>query len=221
MPLLSDSISLVVMILALLIAIIGHEIMHGFVALKFGDSTAYEGGRLSLNPLVHIDPLGSVIIPALLFLTNAPFLFGWAKPVPVRMDHVLYQGGYFGAFAVSAAGVAYNFLLALCASIFIFLLKSNFTLLESSFFLVVLFYFLMQLLVYNIILGIFNCLPIPPLDGSNMLSYLGLMMKIDAFAKLFERIPPVFGMIAVLVFLSTPLSSVLTIPVQSLIQWLL
>ena len=86
------------MVVALLIAIIGHEIMHGYVAYRYGDSTAKDSGRLSLNPIVHIDLIGSILVPATLFLANAPFLFGWAKPVPVRMDRVIYNGGYFAAF---------------------------------------------------------------------------------------------------------------------------
>ena len=186
------------MIAALLLAIIGHEIMHGYVAYKYGDNTAKIAGRLSLNPIVHIDLVGSILIPAVLFLSNAPFLFGWAKPVPVRMDRVIYQGGYFAALLVSLAGILYNLALALLAT-----------------------FFFLQLIIYNIILAIFNLLPIPPLDGSNALAYLGLIFKSDFFSRIFNKIHPIVGMIVLILILSTPLSAVISAPVNLILQWLL
>lgn len=209
-----------IMVAALLFAIIGHEIMHGYVALKFGDTTAKDAGRLSLNPLMHIDLVGSIILPAALFIFNAPFLFGWAKPVPVRIDRVVYQGGYWGAFSVSMAGVTYNFALACIASIFIFLLNDGiFNGLNNS--AILLLYFCLQLLIYNVILAVFNLIPIPPLDGANALAYLGLIFKNATIARIFERIPPMAGMLVLIIILSTPLAQIIFVPVQFIINLLL
>ena len=103
-------------IIALMIAIIGHEIMHGYIAYRYGDTTAKNAGRLNINPLVHIDLVGSILVPLVLFLGHAPFLFGWAKPVPVNMMTVLQRGGYGAAIAVSLAGIIYNLFCACIVS---------------------------------------------------------------------------------------------------------
>lgn len=92
--------------------------MHGYVAYRYGDNTAKHEGRLSINPISHIDPIGTVLVPALLFISGSPFLFGWAKPVPVNMWTVLRNGGYNAAIAVSLAGIAYNLTVAVIASLF-------------------------------------------------------------------------------------------------------
>ena len=111
-----DILEIIAIVLALLIAIIGHEIMHGYVAYRYGDMTAKYEGRLSINPLVHIDPVGTLIVPAVLYFSSAPFMFGWAKPVPIFIPTVLRNGGNKAAIAVSLAGIGYNFVLAaLCA----------------------------------------------------------------------------------------------------------
>jgi len=113
---LTDILQISAMVLALAVAIIGHEIMHGLTAYKYGDPTAKMQGRLSINPIVHVDIVGTIIVPALLYFSNAPFLFGWAKPVPVNMRVVINNGGYNGAIAVSLAGIVYNFFVA-CISL--------------------------------------------------------------------------------------------------------
>lgn len=150
----------VVIIIALILSIVIHEVAHGYAANWLGDPTARLQGRLSGNPLVHIDPLGSVIIPALLFFGNAGILFGWAKPVPYNPYNLKNQK--WGEAMVAAAGPAVNILLALVFSLFIRLAPTLG--LPSSF---------MEIAVYivyiNVLLALFNMLPIPPLDGSKIL----------------------------------------------------
>ena len=108
-----DILEALAIILALVLAIIGHEIMHGYVAYRYGDTTAKNAGRLSINPLVHVDLIGTILLPALLYFSDASFMFGWAKPVPIYTPTVIRNGGYNAAIHVSLAGIAYNFALAL------------------------------------------------------------------------------------------------------------
>jgi len=113
----SEIIKILLTVVILILAIVGHEIMHGLVAYKYGDNTAKDAGRLSINPIVHIDPIGTIVVPALLYISSAGFLFGWAKPVPVNIRTVIARGGYVGAMAVALAGIFYNLVLALIFSI--------------------------------------------------------------------------------------------------------
>ncbi|MBD3807511.1 MAG: site-2 protease family protein, partial [Epsilonproteobacteria bacterium] len=98
-------------IIAFIIAIVGHEVMHGYTAYKLGDPTAKILGRLSINPLKHIDPIGSLIVPGIQLLTLGHVFFGWAKPVPINMHTIMKNGGENGAIKVSLAGVTFNFTL--------------------------------------------------------------------------------------------------------------
>ncbi len=198
-------------VLALMIAIIGHEIMHGLVAYKYGDNTAKNAGRLSINPIVHIDPVGTIILPALLFFSGAPFMFGWAKPVPVNMRTVLQNGGYNGAIAVSLAGITYNFFLAILAS-FIFPYFN----IQGSF----VGYLLYMLVVYNVVLGVFNLYPIPPLDGAHAIEFFSRKIGIDMVADFFNKIER-YGMIILIIFIATPLSNIFFYPAIYIIDILL
>lgn len=138
---------------ALIIAIVGHEIGHGYVSYLLGDETAKRDGRLSLNPLDHIDPIG------LLFMIV--FRFGWAKAVPINPSY--YKNRKKGTILVSLAGVTVNFIFALIGAIFfVWTSKHNFVI--SNFFL--------HFLWYNAMLGVFNLVPLPPLDGSKVLASL-------------------------------------------------
>lgn len=195
-PALYESLSLIV---ALLVAIIGHEIMHGYVAYRYGDTTAQEAGRLTINPLVHIDPIGSILLPAILYFSGSPFLFGWAKPVPVDSYVVLRNGGYNAGIAVSLAGIAYNFSLALLASI-LFGLNALGGMAGE-----VVALFLFQLMIYNVLLGVFNLFPIPPLDGSRALGYACLKYRFSAIPRLFDRLEPYAMIILVVLLVATPL----------------
>lgn len=203
-----DIVKVVASVIALAIAIIGHEIMHGYAAYRYGDTTAKDAGRLSLNPVVHIDPIGTIALPLILFVTGAPFLFGWAKPVPIDAYRVLRNGGYFGMFNVSMAGIFFNVFMAVAASALLGLTDSLWV---NA--------ILLQLVVYNVILAMFNLLPIPPLDGSKALSYLGVMFGVSKIAEFFYKIER-WGMVILVVFLLSPLSGFFFNWAREIILWL-
>lgn len=205
------------MVLALMIAIIGHEIMHGYVAYRYGDDTAKYQGRLSINPLVHVDIVGTIIVPALLFFSQAPFMFGWAKPVPIFMPTVIQNGGYKAAIHVSLAGIAYNFFLAIVCAIILSFFKDLHevnTLIEYF-----LIYFLIQSIIYNVVLGMFNLYPIPPLDGSHALTYLGLIMGWHSLVRLYDAMER-YGMVILILIIATPLSHYIFLPIRYVITFL-
>lgn len=169
-------------IVLLLFSVILHEVAHGFAALKFGDTTAQRAGRLTLNPIPHIDPFGTILLPLLLFISNSPILVGWAKPVPI--NPLNFSNIKKGELIVSLAGVGANYSLAILGAIFIHILS--------------LFYaqqFIMDLLGYlikiNLVLTVFNLLPIPPLDGSKVIvSQLSLtsareFLKLEKYSLIF------------------------------------
>lgn len=144
---------------ALVVAIILHEISHGVVALWFGDDTAKRAGRITLNPIPHVDPFGSVILPALGALSGIPVI-AWAKPVPV--NPALVRNRRRNMLWVSLAGPATNFTLAFLAAVVARVLF------DSSDVLAVIDYLYVFAFV-NLFLGIFNFLPIPPLDGASLI----------------------------------------------------
>ncbi len=203
----ADIIKLGAMILALTVAIVGHEIMHGWVAYKYGDTTAKSLGRLSINPLIHVDPVGTILVPAVLYFSGAPFIFGWAKPVPINMHTVLRNGGTKAAVAVSLAGITYNFALAALCAVFLPALMH-----PGSAFEAFLALFVYQAFLINILLGVFNLWPIPPLDGAQAVRYLAEGWNMRSFVALYDKIYP-YGMILLMVILFTPLSSLLFAPV--------
>lgn len=149
--LIQQPVAFFILVIPLLYSVIAHEVAHGWVAYLFGDKTAKYAGRLSLNPLVHLDPMGTLA----LFLVG----FGWARPVPV--NYALLRNFRAGLICVALAGCATNILIATIA---LFLLQS-YGMTANSFFTSV----LLVIAKINIILGAFNLIPIPPLDGSKVL----------------------------------------------------
>lgn len=211
----ADILKISATIAALIVAIVGHEIMHGWVAFKYGDTTAKDQGRLSINPIIHIDPVGTILVPAILFFTGAPFLFGWAKPVPVNMHTVLKNGGPNAAVAVSLAGITYNFAVAAICAVAFPLLTHPESLMGAFF-----TYFVFQSIVLNVLLGVFNLWPIPPLDGANAVRYLAESWNLKGVVAFYDKIYP-YGMIIVILVLMTPLSVLLFQPVSWIVKLLL
>jgi len=153
-------------IIILLFSVILHEVMHGFAALKFGDRTAELAGRLTLNPLPHVDPIGTILVPAILILPGllfgggTGFIIGWAKPVPV--NPLNFSDIRKGELFVSLAGVGANFALAIIGAI----LFHTFSNIYPN---ILLLHLLRFTVTINLLLGVFNMLPLPPLDGSKVL----------------------------------------------------
>jgi Zn-dependent protease len=151
-----------IFLMVLIPSVILHEIAHGLVASGFGDDTAKRAGRLSLNPAVHVDPFGTLLLPAMLALSGAPFLFGYAKPVPVRVDRL--RNPRVHSLVVSLAGPATNFLLAAACLVVYVAARPP---VDSTF-----WWVLALGTIGNIGLGVFNLLPMPPLDGSAVIEFL-------------------------------------------------
>lgn len=156
-----------------ILSIIFHEVAHGYVANALGDPTARLSGRLTLNPIPHIDPVGSILVPGILALSGTPFLIGWAKPVPYNPYNLRH--GKWGEALVSFAGPGTNILIALFFALLVrFGVAENPLLLELS-----------ALVIFaNLGLAIINLIPIPPLDGSKILRALLPFQAATAYARL-------------------------------------
>jgi Zn-dependent protease len=191
---------LILKITALLAAVTVHEVAHGFAAYRLGDNTAKLAGRLTLNPIKHLDLFGSCILPLILAVSGSPFLFGYAKPVPVDFNKI----GYFkkNIILVASAGVAANIFLAVSAGIVFQIMSQIKPLWYNLLILGPVLFDLYNLLAYTVIinsvLAIFNLIPIPPLDGSRILSAL-LPNEMKIYFDKIER----FGMLILLLLLMT------------------
>jgi len=194
-----DATNAIFYIVILIMSVVIHEVSHGFMAEHFGDDTARNAGRLTLNPFKHLDLFGSILLPAVLVLTNAGFLFGWAKPVPYNPNNL--SNKKWGTIAVASAGVLANFFIAIIFGIII-RVSSGLALPTS-------FYFITSaIVIVNLALGIFNLVPIPPLDGSKIL-FSFLPESAFAFILNYERYSLIL-LLVFIVFFSEYLSPILT-----------
>ncbi len=191
----------------LLISVSVHEFFHGWVAYKLGDNTAKYSGRLTLNPLAHIDPIGTILLPlTLIIATGGRFVFGAAKPVPVNFNNL--RNPKRDIIWVGAAGPVSNLLLAVILS-FIWKTVMPFTPIINFIF--------WTMISINVILGVFNLVPIPPLDGSRIL--MGLLP--DKLAYKYAQIEP-YGFFIVMALILLGLFNVIIEPLISIIlNWLL
>jgi Zn-dependent protease len=202
-----------------LVAIIFHEVAHGWVANRLGDPTAARMGRLTLNPIAHIDPIGTILLPALLIIANAPFLFGYAKPVPVNFYNL--NNPKRDMIWVALAGPVTNLLLALgcivALRIGLPILRGGFHDASSS---------LMEFLVpialmadygvrINVVLAVFNAIPLPPLDGGRVA--VGLLP--EPYSSMLARVEPYGFLILVVLLMTRALDHIIGPAIQFLINF--
>lgn len=177
---------LIIVLAVILISMILHELMHGVVAYVLGDNTAKDEGRLSLNPLKHLDPVFSIVVPLLMYISGGP-IFGGAKPVPVNSRNL--KGGAWGMALVAIAGPLTNFLLAIISFLighFTGVIYHNMGILTAV---------ISQMVLVNLGFFVFNILPIPPLDGSRVLYAIAP----DGAREVMERIEKTAGIWLILI----------------------
>jgi Zn-dependent protease len=200
-----DILVLIIGIIGFALAIIIHEVAHGLVAEKLGDPTARLMGRLTLNPIPHIDLVGSIILPLALIMFRSPFVFGWAKPVPVDPYNLLHPKKDMAL--ISLAGPLTNIGFAIILSIFLRFLLAIFP--DFAFF--TMFYYLIQ---FNVVLAVFNLIPVNPLDGGKVLT--GILPEKEA--RLYNNFLNRFGMILIFILIfpsfgGTSLVNIITGPI--------
>ena len=190
----------IINILCFIPAIVFHEVAHGFAAWRLGDPTAKRAGRLSLNPLKHIDPFGTVIMPAMLMLMNAP-VFGYAKPVPY--NPMYFKDKRKGDLIVGLAGPCANLVMACVGAIIAFALWTTMSdeilaAYVADGLLYYVFYFLQMFSLLNLYFMFFNLLPIPPLDGSSIIAFFLPVRLLPKWYRIQQYALPVFMIVVIL-----------------------
>jgi Zn-dependent protease len=209
-----DFVQVFVTFLVLLFSLTVHETAHAWTADRLGDPTARLLGRISLNPAVHIDPIGTIVFPLIALLTNVPVL-GWAKPVPVNITRL--RGNWKRKYMlIAAAGPASNLVLAVIAALVLRVLPA--TTLEPTVeaALAPLILFLKVAVYLNVLLAVFNMVPVPPLDGGNVVA--GLLR--GPVAEMYDRLRPYGFMILYGLMFTGVLTTIISPPAQFLLYWL-
>jgi Zn-dependent protease len=208
-----DFADVLIKFVVLLLSLTVHEAAHAITADRLGDPTARLLGRVSLNPAVHVDPIGTLLFPLIALLTNVPVL-GWAKPVPVNITRL--RGHWKRKYMViAAAGPASNVVLAIVASLLLHIVPVAGRLEEAT--LAPLAMFLYQAVLLNVLLAVFNMVPVPPLDGGNVLA--GVLR--GPVAETYERLRPYGFMILYGLMFTGILTTIISPPAQFLLSWLL
>lgn len=207
---------LIIAAIPILVAITFHEVAHGFIANKLGDPTAKMMGRLTLNPIAHIDPIGTIIVPVMLFiLSNGAFIFGTAKPVPVNFYNL--KRPRRDSALVSAAGPVTNIMIAFFSILLYILIQVIFPPSSSSAFnqkiMAPLVMMIQYSISFNIFIAAFNLFPVPPLDGGRIATSL-LPTK---YAYHFSKLEP-YGILIVLGLWFTGIAHYIIVPIQTFIE---
>ncbi|MCL0065520.1 site-2 protease family protein [Dehalococcoidia bacterium] len=175
----------IILIVVLIFSAVIHEVAHGAMAYHLGDPTAKYAGRLTLNPIPHLDPIGSILVPVFLIIMGSPFLFAWAKPVPFNPYNLRDQK--YGSLKVAIAGPASNLLIALVFGLLIRIFPGLEGFPAT---------FLFAIVFINILLAVFNLMPIPPLDGSHIL-FTFLPYSMQRFRVMLSQ----YGFLILMVFI--------------------
>jgi len=199
--------------IVLLFSLTVHEMAHAWTADQFGDPTARLQGRVSLNPVVHADPIGTILFPLISMVSGAPLL-GWAKPVPVNLRYLRHPRRDY--MLVAAAGPASNLVLALFAALLLVLVPISPQTLDEPNVSVPVAAFLSQLIRLNVLLAVFNMIPIPPLDGGNVLA--GLLPP--PLSETFNRLRPYGFLLLYALILTNGFSYIVLPPYLFIMSWL-
>ncbi len=204
---------LVVVFLVLIFSLTVHESAHAWTAARLGDPTAKRLGRITLNPVAHVDPIGTVVLPLVAFTTGAPII-GWAKPVPVQRAHLKDPRRDF--LYIAAAGPASNIVLAVCAAVVLRVLPVS-PISVAGGFEVPAWAVAATIFELNLLLAVFNMVPIPPLDGGNVLA--GVLPA--NLASIFDRVVRPWGFVILYALLLTGALSAIIVPPYLLLSRLL
>jgi Zn-dependent protease len=209
-----DLVQVFITFVVLLFSLSIHEAAHAWTADRLGDPTARLLGRISLNPAVHVDPIGTIVFPLIALLTNVPVL-GWAKPVPVNITRL--RGNWKRKYMlIAAAGPASNLVLALIAAVMLRVLPGTTLELTVDAALAPLILFLRLAVYLNVVLAVFNMVPVPPLDGGNVVA--GLLR--GPVGDMYERLRPYGFLILYAMMFTGVLTTIISPPVAFLLYWL-